>query len=270
MKKVTSLLAIVSLIVSTSFADITEKQLETYLDISGAGAILETIQTQIGETVEAQAKARGETINKKAMATIIEVMSSDKNLAKFTEGLKKLDPVIYNEIIAFYHTKVGEKGAEVAKSMDMGNMARDMQDFFQARKENPFSSNKITLINKITKATHVIETQTKMTEGMMISMNDTMPKGMKIPQNKIHMMLAQMQPRLEQQATLSMHMNFKDYNEEELEKVLQYSLSNAGSTEAKIMMQATIDYIKDAMTDMMKSLLRELEAEHPKAFQKAA
>ncbi len=270
-KKIVSMIGIFSLTTSIAFADITQKQLDKYLDVSGAGIMLENMQSQMSDMVDMQVKAAGKNAADPKVASIItEALSSDENMAKFTKGFKALDLKLYNDIIAFYESKVGKKSSETAKSMDVATMQQEMMKFAQAQKENPFSAKKTELIANITKVSNAVNMQIKMMESMMSSMNDALPKEAKMPKEQISAMMSQMKPMMEQQVIISMNYTYKDYTEKELSEVLTHMESKAGKTEVDIIMNGMIDYTKSTMTDMMKSLMRELKAEHPEAFKKAA
>ena len=270
MNKIISLVGIFSLTASTSLADITQKQLDTYLDVSGGKVMLENMQTQMSDMVDMQVKASGKDINPKVVISITEALSSDKNMEKFTKGFKALDLNLYNNIISFYATNVGKKLSETAKSSDVATMEREMIAFVQSQKEKPFTDKKTKLIENITNATNSVEMQIKMIESMMSSVDDALPEEAKIPKEQKNMMMSQMRPMMEQQIKMSMKFTYKDYSEQELEKVLAYMTSKAGKEEVKILMNGLNEYIKSAMSDMMNSLMMELKAEHPEKFKKAA
>lgn len=270
MNKIVSLIAILSVSSSMAFAEITQKQLDKYLDVSGAGVMLENMQSQMSDMVDMQMKATGKDIDPKAAVTITEALSSDKNMAKFTKGFKALDVKLYNDIISFYASEVGKKSSDTAKSMDVATMQKDMMQFMKSQKENPFSAKKRDLITKITKATNAVEMQVKMMENMISAMNDSLPKEAQMPKEQRETMMSQMKSMTEQQVAMSMDFTYRDYTEKELTEILTHAESKAGKTEAKILLNGLGEYGKSVMTDMMKSLMMELKAKHPEAFKKAA
>lgn len=270
MNKIISLVGIFSLTASMSLADISQKQLDIYLDVSGAGVMLENMQTQMSDMVDMQVKASGEDIDPKVAISITEALSSDKNMAKFTKGFKALDLDLYNNIVSFYASKVGKKSSETAKSMDTVTMEQDMIAFAQLQKEKPFTAKKTKLIDNITNASNAVDMQIKMIESMISSVDDALPEEAKMPKEQKNMMMSQMRPMMEQQIMMSMNFTYKDYSEQELEKVLAHMTSKAGKEEVNILMNGLNEYIKSAMSDMMNSLMMELKAEHPEEFKKAA
>ena len=270
MNKIISLVGIFSLTASMTFADITQKQLDTYLDVSGAGVMLENMQTQMSDMVDMQVKASGKDIDPKIAISITEALSSDKNMAKFTKGFKALDLEHYNNIVSFYASKVGKKSSDTAKAMDVATMEQEMISFAQSQKEKPFTAKKTKLIANITNASNAVDMQVKMIESMMSSVDDALPKEAKMPKEQKDMMMSQMKPMIEQQVMMSMNFTYKDYTEQELAEVLAHITSKAGQEEVNILMNGLNEYVKGAMSDMMRSLMMELKAEDTEAVKKAA
>ena len=270
MNKIISLVGIFSLTASMSLADITQKQLDTYLDVSGGKVMLENMQTQMSDMVDMQVKASGKDIDPKVAISITEALSSDKNMAKFIKGFRSLDLKHYHDIIAFYESSVGKKSSDTAKSMDTQTMQQEMMRFAQSQKEKPFTAKKTELIDNITKASNVVNMQIKMMETMMLTMNDTLPKEAKMPKEQISMMISQMKPMMEQEVAMSMSYTYRNYTEKELAEVLTHISSKAGKIEIEILMNGLNEYTKSAMRDMMNSLMMELKEEHSEAVKKAA
>ena len=270
MNKIISLVGIFSLSISMTFADISQKQLNKYLDVSGAGIMLENMQSQISDMVDMQVKATGKKVDPKVTMIITEALSSDENMAKFTKGFKALDLEHYNNIVSFYASKVGKKSSDTTKAMDVSTMKQEMISFVQSQKEKPFTAKKTKLIKNITNASNAVEMQIKMIESMMLAVDDALPKEAKMTKEQKDMMMSQMKPMMEQQVMMSMNFTYKDYTEQELAEVLAHITSKAGQEEVNILMNGLNEYVKGAMSDMMRSLMMELEAKHSEKFKKAA
>lgn len=247
---------ILSLVVSTSYADITPKQVTTYLEVSGAQAIFESLQTQLGDAIDAQLRTTGKVIDPIALTTIKEIMTSDKNINLFTGDIKKLDLKLYQKILDFYATDLGKKGAQLAKKLDMMTMQEEIITFLKVQKENPFSVKKIALIQDITSASKAIELETDIAKAMFQAMNKHLPKENKMPKEQMEMMLTQLAPALEEQANISMNYSLKDYNEKELQEILVFTQSEEGVAEIQMISKGTLTYIEVTMSEMMNRLIK--------------
>ena len=270
MKKITSYFAIMSLSLSTAYADLSTQQVERYLEVSGGQAVMETLQSQLSDALDAKIRVTGAPVNPKSINTIKEILTSDKNINLYKSDIKHLNLKTYQEVLKFYTTKVGKKSAETAKSMDMMTMEQEMANFIKSQKDNPFSNKKNLLIREITTTLKTLEMQTNIAKKIFIIMNQNLPKKMRMPQDKVEMMLTQISPLIEQQTMISINYTFKEYNEEELAEILKYSQSEAGKEEAGVVVSGTSKYVEATMSEIISAFISEAQSKHPEKFKKAS
>lgn len=274
MKKVVALVTVISVCASMAFAELTQKQLNKYMDVSGSNVMLENMQSQMSDMIDMQMKSLGKNIGAKDAIKVTEALTSDKNIGKITAGLKNMDVKIYKDIISFYASKVGKKSSDIAKSMDITTMEKDMAEFVKSQKENPFSAKKTELISKILKVTNSVDLQIKMVEGMLLSVDEVMesvlPKSELMPKKEKEIMMSQMKSMMKEQIETSINFTYKDFTEKELSELLTYAKSKAGKVEMDIVMNGMVEYAKSAMKDAMNSLMMELKEKHPETLKKAA
>jgi len=78
-KRLFSILAIATL-TTTTWADISTEQLNTYMKASGTDVVLEKMQTQLATSIEMKAKMRGQEIPADVLKEINTIASNKNNL----------------------------------------------------------------------------------------------------------------------------------------------------------------------------------------------
>ena len=270
MRKITSYFAIMSLSLSSVYADISIAQVDTYLEVSGGQAVLETLQTQLSDAIDAKIRNAGKPVNQNSINTIKEILTSDSNIDLYKSDIQHLNIETYQAILDFYHTEIGKKCADIAKSMDMITIEQEVANFIKTQRENPFSIKKIALIQAITQAVKTLDMQVSISKKMFGIMNESLPKKIQMSEEQIEMMLQQLTPIIEQQAMISINYTFKDYTESELEEVLAYSKSKAGKEEALVVMHGTIKYVEVTMAQIMHAFIEEKKHAVPDVLSKAS
>jgi len=260
MKKLTLISTSLLLIMTTAFADINEKQINAYLEASGAKVMFDNLQQQIGDMVEQQSQQTDEKIDPMSLVTIRDVMTRDENFAKFTSHIKRLDASDYKNIMAYYATELGKKSAKVAENSDMEAMEKELPAFMAKLKENPPSEKRMNLIKVIVEVMNMDELQTKMLKEMFASMNEAMPSKMKMPEEEIEKLVKSLEPMLDQQIEVSTLFSYRDFSDKELEEIGNYAKTKSGKAEMNILFSGLIDYMSAVMGQMFQELLNQEKA----------
>ena len=238
---------------TTSFADITEKQLNLYMKASGGDAALTTIKTQLGGSLQQRAAMEGKTIPPKVFEAINAVATKDENLKKFTAGLIKLDEKEYSDIMKFYETDLGKKVAETARNMDMATMQKEMMEF--SKKE--MSSERKVIISQLATSLMSEEQQIKISKSMALSMISSMPKEMQeMMKSQIEKQIEASRPILKQQVELSTGYTYKDFSDKELNALTARTKTIAGRAEIEAMTNGMVSYMGTVMPEMIAELTK--------------
>ena len=260
MKKIISISASVVLMVTVSFADISEKQVDAYLEVSGAKIMFDNLQQQIGDMVDQQAQQSGEKVDPMALVAVKDVMTRDENFAKFTAHIKTLDENDYKNIMAYYATELGKKSAKIAENSDIETMEKELPAFMTKLQENPPSEKRMNLIKDIVDAMDMDELQKNMLREMFVSVNKFVPAKQQMPSDDIDKMVESFTPLLEQQVQISTLFSYKDFSDKELEEVLNYTKTKSGKAEADVIFAGLVDYMKAVMSQMFQELLDQEKA----------
>jgi len=249
-RKLISLIVIVSL-TTTAWANISTKQLETYMKVSGTNAFFEKAQQEIIFSIEMKFKRSSKKLPTELLKKMKVIVSKKENLEKFTKRIKVLDEKAYTQIIKFYKTKLGQKGLEQIKHLDMLKIQKEMKAFSKKK----LSKDRELLISKLVK----VSMSKKRTENMKkITMQvtlDAMPKKIREEmKKKMDRQFVQMKPMIEKEAKFTTSYEYKDYSNEELKSLIEHYETTSAQAETEAIIDGTTEYFKAVMSQIMKEL----------------
>lgn len=234
---------------TASWADITTEQLNIYMKASGTDIMLDGMQKQLGASIQQQALMSGDTIPPDVLKAMTEVMVKEDLLSKFTDGLKALDQKDYKEIIKFYSTDLGKKGADIVRKLDMVKMQSELTSF--ATKVIPEDRKK--LLTVLIAVSMSEEKQMKLTETMMMTTLDVMPKSLQAEMKKqLTAQLAEMKPMIKEQTALMSAYMYRDYSNAELKKLAEHFKLSSTQAEIEAMIEGSSSYMSAAMPEIIK------------------
>jgi len=263
MKKLLTTLSTAAVMISSVYADISTKQVETYMELSGADTMLTDMQSQMSENIEQQLMMRGQKIDPKVVTIITDIFSKDENINQFTMGLKKLSEDDYKSITTFYKSDLGKKVAQIAKDTDTANQQENMMLYIQQLQETPLSQKRLELHRALIDSMEMEAFYLNMMKEMILSMNKSIPAEQRMTQEQFDARIAQMEPMMAQQAQLSVAYSYRSLNDQELQALIDYSKTKAGQSELQAVMEGTTTYIQSVMSETMKAALENAKANAP-------
>jgi len=244
-KRLFSILAIATL-TTTTWADISTEQLNTYMKASGTD---EKMQTQLATSIEMKAKMRGQEIPADVLKEINTIASNKNNLELFTKRIKSLDEKDYKEIIKFYDTKFGKKNADLARNMNSLNMQQEIAKF--SKKE--LSKERKSLISQVVEASMTEKKAEKMIKVMMEATVEAMPKEIRAKfKEKMDAQMVQMKPMMKEQAQKGASYIYRDYSDAELKLLIKHFKTPSAQKESEALIDGLTEYMKVVMSQMME------------------
>jgi len=245
MKKGLFTILLISTLTTTSWADISTKQLNTYMKVSGADVEIESIQKKIASIIKINAKRRGKEVSTDVLKAIRTIISNKENLKQLTKGLKGLDQKSYQEIIQYYDTKIGRKEANLAR--DKNSLTRQQTKF---SKKN-LSKKRQSLLTQLTDITISEKRRVQITKILIEAKFSTISKEKRVLlKDKIDAKISKMKPILKEQAEEDTAYDYRDYSDSELKLLIDhYKMSSA---------QKEIDAIIDGLTGYMKVVMSQI------------
>lgn len=246
----------IAMLTTTVWADISTKQLETYMKVSGADVLLENMKKQIATSITMKAKMKGSKIPDDVLKEMTSILIKKENLETFTKGLKSLDEKDYKQIVKFYDTKIGKKNATLVRGMNLLENQEDMMKF--SKKELP--KERDSLISTLVKLSMSDKMMEKMTKVMMEVTLNEMPKEMqKMVQEKMDAQFSQMLPMMKKQAKTTTAYTYKDYSDEELKSLVNYYKTAPAQLEINAIIDGSVEYLRvvtPQVINMMKGQLK--------------
>jgi len=250
-KRLLSIVAMATL-TTTIWADISTKQLNTYMKASGADVVLEKMQKQLANGIEMKAKMRGQEIPADVLKEITAIASNKNNLELFTKGIKALDEKDYKEIIKFYDTKLGKKNANLTRSINSFTLQQEIAKF----STNELSKERKSLISQLVEANMAEKKAEKIVKVVIQSALDAMPKEIRSKfEEQMNAQMVQMKPQIKEQAKKATAYIYRDYSDTELKSLISHFKTSSAQKESEAVIDGLAEYMKAVMyqmTEVMK------------------
>jgi len=248
MKKRLFLIVAIATLTTATWADISIKQLNTYMKVSGANVVLKEMQKQITSDIETKARMRGEEISQIILNEIRKIVSSKENLAYFTKGIKALNEKDYKEIIKFYNTKIGKKNADLVQNENMLTMQKEIESFSKKK----LSKERRSLIVEAVDATMLEKKMEKMGKLMMEIRVESLPLKVQADfREKMKVRFEKMKPMMREQAIKSTAYIYRDFSDAELKLLIEHYKMPSAQKETDAIIEGGAEYIKVVMSQIL-------------------
>ncbi|MCF6245633.1 MAG: hypothetical protein L3J43_11445 [Sulfurovum sp.] len=262
MKHILYKILLVTLLFSSISADISQSQVDEYMKVSRTGAFLQYLQDAMFYQIVRIYKLDLNNTSNEVLDLIKNKLNSQAYVGQYTEKFKLLDSSQYNKMMSFYYTPTGKKYAKVIekdfkldKNSSRATLSASFKKFLL---KNPFTEEKKMLIRKITQNLNVVAIFIKTMEELNIYKKYTLPlkynidsiKSIEVIKKEIKKNYALNREHEEETNMIY----FKDFSEEELKEILDYTATDIAKLEYRLMMEARNSYYKEVMSDIMKDL----------------
>lgn len=255
MKKQLHVLLGVLLLTTASWGDITVEQLNNYLKVSGAGLQLDMMQKHFAKNIQRRADMSQKKVNPEILKRVTEIATKPENSSKFTENILKLDVKDYQKMITFHSSDFGKKNRLRITNMYQNEkkMVAEMQQFAKTK----LSPQREKLIQLLVKADRTVENSMKSRMVSIENMLKQMPKERRDELRKqIDAQSAQARAQTQKVLEMSSAFIYKDFSDEEIEKLITYYQTESGQKEIEMLSQSGLNYIKTVMPQVSEFLFK--------------
>ena len=258
MKNILYKILLATILFSSVSAEISQNQVDEYMKVSMGGALLKYLQNKLFYIALDTYKI---DINgsKKISRLIKENLNSEEYVTLFTKDIKEnLESYEYDEIMTFYKTDIGKKYAHaIEKNFIFHKHKLDIQiheEFNEFIKQSPFSETKQILIDEIAKELHTFKIGLKLSEEFEYAR-----------QKELHLIDKTDNYVIKKRTTKSYNnakkwdkevamIQFKDFTENELNKVLCYASTKVAKKEYLLTAKGDNAYSIKVIHDMILGL----------------
>jgi len=255
-------IVLVTFFLTNVSAEITQAQLDKYMEVSRSGAFLKYLENKMFYIAL-------NIYDVNESKTQIKLIKNNINnvyyRSLYTEQLKEnLNNNEYIEIMKFYNTDVGKKYAHsTEKNFIFKKKKMDVeihQDFKSFLEKFPFSENKKILINQIRNALHTLDISIRSSEKQEIYRKHTFPLKNNQSNDAVESIASikartvksyQKMKQWDEEVSMIF---FKDFTENELEEVLDYTSTEVAQKEYKLMVEGSNVYKIKILEDMLLSI----------------
>lgn len=244
MKKNSLFLIILSLAYSNLFADISAKQIDEYLKISRGGQVLHFYQKILSRGISNSIKVNNREL---AMQKIFDASRHKGFVQQFIKGFIELDENTYNEIMHFYQTEEGMKSVnatidfsafdnnktelQIIRKKCKNFLREDCFKYIDLMEWDTFSKKKKKLINQVFESFDTIKIKRDLRRQSLLMMNLVYKKPYQYSHEFIEEYATYNDPNYHQTTSNITYLFFKDFTEDELEKIVDFALSKASQKE---------------------------------------
>ncbi len=267
MKNILYKILLATILFSSVSAEISQNQVDEYMKVSRSGSFLQYLQDDMFYRIVDIYKVDLNNTSNEVVNRIKMELNSPTYVKKYTDKFKALSASEYATMIAFYHTPTGKKYAKIIekdfKVDENSSRAALIASFKKFLVKHPFSEEKKVLIEQIMKTLNIVDINIKTSEEFEIYIRHILPIKYKIYCNKIKSVVAikknikesyNYMKSWEEETNM---IYFKDFSEEELKEVLEYTETNIAKVEYRLMMEARNSYYEEVMNDIMEDLYGE-------------
>ena len=255
------LLTIIFLLILVSpklLGAITQAQLDKYIKVSRGGQVLAYYQRNMVKELLKKVKIRD---RKKVINELKEMLENKRILEKFNKNFRDLDETTYQEMMKFYNTEEGNKSVIITKNFSMLNK-KEMEIIFQKCKikhtKDCLKNIDLTLFNALPKTKkHLLESiaqefdtikiKRDLTKKSICAMNLVYKKKYQYSSEFIESHSTFNDPEYNETTLKISYLFFKDFSEDELEKISNYALSDAGRQEYELIEEGITTYTNELM-----------------------
>ena len=251
MSKLLLIFLFVTLNINPVFANITEKQLQDYMDYSLGGIILKSHHQELYK------KFISPDDNSKNTLKFKKIINNTKHFDAFKNVFKSMNVLSYNKIMEFYITDIGRRYIEGRNKIETyGSRAKIRNEF----KKLHIPEEKKVLIESIIKEFNLIELKMKYAIKYFYIYNNGLPKNMQKSKEELRKDIEIYRLHMEKYQNTISGLMYSDFTEEELRSVLAYAKTKEGKIEIKLIYKAATKYMESIMTKILKELTEMLQS----------
>ncbi len=262
MKKILYNVVLATLIISNCIAELNQNQIDAYMQNSRSGSLLKYLQDDMFYWIVRMYKIDLNSASKEMIHRIKKELNTPKYVKKYTDKFKTIDTSGYETMMLFYNTPTGKKYAKVMEKdfkLDQNSSrAALVANYQKFLAKHPFGEEKKALIRQIMETLNTVDIAIKTTEAFEIFKKNTLPLKFKILNFKskeaIKKEIKESYSHMRALQTQTDMIYFKDFSEEELEEVLEYTKTNIAKAEYRLMAEAGNAYYRGVMNDIMEDL----------------
>ena len=232
-------------------ADITQAQFDEYMKVSRANLVLKYYETKLFLNFENTLNI--DIKNKKDL--------KNRSTKEFKEIFISLDKQVYNDIMKFYNTKEGieilkitaafpsfyNKQTELKKIKKLCKniTTEDCYKYIELEDWEKFSENSKKLLNRVANEFDVINIKRDFMKQSLLSMNLIYKKEYQYSNDFIKAYSTFNDLEYNKTTSKISYLFFKDFTEDELKKIVDYALSDAGQQEYKLIEEGITAYTNE-------------------------
>ena len=250
------IILLLSLATPKLFADITQAQLDKYMGVSRGGQALAYYQRKLIKEFSnlVEVKYRAQVINKLKV-----ILNSKEVLENFNKKFMDLNKSTYSIMMKFYNTKEGTNSVNITANFSLLNKeemniifqkckinhTKDCLKHIDLTKFNSLPKNQKTLLKKIAQKFDIIRIKRNFSKQSILAMNLVYQKEYQYSNDFIKAYSTFNDPEYNKTTSKISYLFFKDFREDELEKIVDYALSDAGQQEYKLIEEGITAYTNE-------------------------
>lgn len=246
MKKLGLSLLAVSLLSSGLFAKADKALVDQYMDVSGAKITIESMAEQISAGIQQSSQMYGKSVDPKEIQFIKKAFNGDESIDIVESYLQKhFHDRALKSIIAYYQSPLGEKVTQAGIDATSPTAQADMLHFMADLSSNPPSAKRVAIIKSFIAELDLSAMAEDMLAEMMHFLNEEFKMSEKISDTQMNQLTSMMDGAIQQQVFISSLYTYRDIEESELQKVIDFYKTEAGKEELQV--------VQKAMSEMLKS-----------------
>ena len=246
MKKLGLSLLAVSLLSTGLFAKADKVLVEEYMNLSGAKITIESMGEQISTNMQQTGQMYGKSVDQKKMRFIKEAFNGEEGIDIVESYLKEhFDNTTLKSIIAYYKSPLGKKVTQASLDVMSPTAQADMLRFMADLSTNPPSAKRVATIKSFIAQLDLSATAEDVLVEMMHFLNEQFPAQNKISNAQMDQLLAMAKGAINQQLFISSLYTYRDMENSELQKVIEFYQTDEGKEELTV--------VREALEEMLKS-----------------
>lgn len=223
MRKIFLTIKVLTLSITTVYADITPSQVNEYIKVSRAGQMIELDKIKTEKQFYKQLNLKKEDAKAPIKNEFKNFINNSERFNICQNTFLRLDNMEYIEIMNFYNTSVGKKYAKLLNGIAGMSQKEIKNKYIQLKNNRILYDSKEDLIKNIYEAFNLTNVQMNIVKKTLLLTNRTMTKDHRIKAKK----------NIEANHPIVQGVVYAEFSENELQNIITYARSNAGKNEIK-------------------------------------
>ncbi len=253
LKKLSISIILATTLSSSLFAKADRALVEQYMNISGANESIQNLSSTTENMIKQKSLLSGKKVDKKSIAFLKEVFDGDRNIELVESYLMEhFDNQALKKIINFHKSDLGKRIDQASIDAMSSDATAQMLRFMANLQSNPPSQDRINMINRLIDELHMDENFSNMFDGLMNYLNKQAPKGRALKSSELSKIKAITMAEYRQQLFISSLYVYRDFSNDELNRVINFYKTDAGQKEIKVLQNAIVEMLKDGFSKALK------------------